>query len=82
MALQSSSLFAWEPSVEVKKDPKQMTFNIPRCLMPLTRQIFYRRYACDVAGTAGYQVDWLDEGTNPTMTIRVEDGNDISIVSG
>ena len=35
---------------------------------------------CDVAGTAGYQVDWLDEGTNPTRTIHVEDSNDISIV--
>ena len=29
-----------------------MTFDIPHCLMPLTRQIFYRRYVCDVAGTA------------------------------
>ena len=57
-----------------------MTFDIPHCLMPLTRQIFYRRYVCDVAGTAGYQVDWLDEGTNPTRTIHVEDSNDISIV--
>ena len=64
----------------MKKDPKQMTFDIPHCLMPLTRQIFYRRYVCDVAGTAGYQVDWLDEGTNPTRTIHVEDSNDISIV--
>ena len=36
---------------------------------------------CDVAGTAGYQVDRLDEGTNPTRTIHVEDSNDISIVS-
>ena len=80
MALQSSSLFAWVPNVEVKKDPKQMTFDIPHCLMPLTRQIFYRRYVCDVAGTAEYQVDWLDEGTNPTRTIHVEDSNDISIV--
>ena len=80
MALHSSSLFAWVPSVEVKKDPKQMTFDIPYCLMPLTRQIFYRRYVCDVARTAGYQVDWLDEGTNPTRTIHVEDNNDISIV--
>ena len=80
MALQSSSLFAWVPNVEVKKDPKQMTFDIPHCLMPLTRQFFYRRYVCDVAGTAGYQVDWLDEGTNPTRTIHVEDSNDISIV--
>ena len=80
MALQSSSLFAWVPNVEMKKDPKQMTFDIPHCLMPLTRQIFYRRYVCDVAGTAGYQVDWLDEGTNPTRTIHVEDSNDISIV--
>ena len=35
---------------------------------------------CDVAGTAGYQVDWLDEGTNPTRTIHVEDSNDINIV--
>ena len=57
-----------------------MTFDIPHCLMPLTRQIFYRRYVCDVAGTAGYQVDWLDEGTNLTRTIHVEDSNDISIV--
>ena len=80
MALQNSSLFAWVPNVEMKKDPKQMTFDIPHCLMPLTRQIFYRRYVCDVAGTAGYQVDWLDEGTNPTRTIHVEDSNDISIV--
>ena len=80
MALQSSSLFAWVPNVEMKKDPKQMTFDIPHCLMPLTRQIFYRRYVCDVAGTAGYQVYWLDEGTNPTRTIHVEDSNDISIV--
>ena len=64
----------------MKKDPKQMTFDIPHSLMPLTRQIFYRRYVCDVAGTAGYQVDWLDEGTNPTRTIHVEDSNDISIV--
>ena len=48
--------------------------------MPLTRQIFYRCYVCDVAGTAGYQVDWLDEGTNPNRTIHVEDRNDISIV--
>ena len=81
MALHSSSLFAWVPSVEVKKDPKQTMFDIPRCLMPLNRQIFYRRYVCDVAGTAGYQVHWLDEGTNPTRTIHVEDGNDISIES-
>ena len=80
MALQSSSLFAWVPSVEVKKDPKQMTFDIPHCLMPLTRQIFYRHYVCDVARTAAYQVDWLDEGTNPTRTIHIEDNNDISIV--
>ena len=80
MALQSSSLFGWVPSVEVKKEPKQMTFDIPHCLMPLTRQIFYRRYVCDVAGTAGYQVDWLDEGISPTRTIHVEDSNDISIV--
>ena len=65
MALKSSYLFAWVPSVEVKKDPKQMTFDIPHCLMPLTRQIFCRRYVCDVAGTTGYQV---------------EDSNDISIV--
>ena len=28
MALQSSSLFAWVPNVEMKKDPKQMTFDI------------------------------------------------------
>ena len=57
-----------------------MTFDIPHCLMPLTRQIFYRHYVCDVAGTAGYQVDWLHEGTNPTRTIHVEDSTDISIV--
>ena len=68
------------PVKKRRKIPKQMTFNIPHCLMPLTRQIFYRRYVCDVAGTAGYQVDWLDEGTNPTRTIHVEDRNDISIV--
>ena len=35
---------------------------------------------CDVAGTAGYQVDWLDEGTNPARTIHAEDSNDISVV--
>jgi len=77
MALQSSSLFAWVPNVERMKDPKQMTFDIPHCLMPLTRQIFCRRYVCDVAGTAGYQVDWLDEGTSPTRTIHGEDSNDL-----
>ena len=78
--LQSSSPFAWVPYVEVKKDPKEMTFDIPHCLMPLTRHIFYKRYVCDVAGTAGYQVDWLDEGTNPTRTIHAEDSKDISVV--
>ena len=46
----------------------------------LTRQIFDRRYVCGVAGTAGYQVDWLDEGTNPARTIHVEDSKDIRVV--
>ena len=80
MVLQSSSPFAWVPDVEVKKDPKEMTFDIPHCLTPLTRQIFYKHYVCDVAGTAGYQVDWLDEGTNPTRTIHAEDSKNISVV--
>ena len=79
MALQSSSPRRM-PNAEVKRDPKQMTFDIPHCLMPLTRQIFYRRYVCDVAGTAGNQVDWLDEGTNPTRTIHAEDSKDIGVL--
>ena len=57
-----------------------MAFDIPHCLMPLTRQIFYRRYVCDVAGTAGYQVDLLEEGTNPTRTIHVGGSKDISVI--
>ena len=60
--------------------PRSWEWSVPHCLMPLTRQIFYRRYVCDVAGTAGYQVDWLDEGTNPARTIHVEDSKDISVV--
>ena len=65
MALQRAPLFASVPSVEVKKDPKQLTFEIPHCLIPRARQIFYKRYACDVSETPGYKVGWLDEAKDP-----------------
>ena len=71
MALQN--IFDWVPAVEVKRDPNQLTFFIPQVLIPLTRQIFFKRYMCNIAQNMDFKVNWVDEAQNPIRTMDIED---------
>ena len=54
----------WIPSVDIKIDPKQMTFTVPSSLLPLTRQTLFMRYMSELGGfdsQPGYSATWVDE---------------------
>ena len=48
------------PAKHAKFDCKQATFHIPIFLLPVTRQIFYKRYVCDIGQRVAYSADWAD----------------------
>ena len=55
-----TSLSDWIPVIQSKFDSKQAAFHIPIFLLPITRQIFYKRYVCDIGRCVAYSGDWAD----------------------
>lgn len=77
MALHTCNLQDWVPSVDIKRDPNQLTFTVPLELLALTRQILYKRYGYDIRSKPGFYVDWVDEADNPTRKLSVVDSSDL-----
>ena len=48
------------PAIHAKFDCRKATFRIPIFLLPVTRQIFYKRYVCDIGQRVAYSADWAD----------------------
>ena len=47
-------------AIHAEFDSKQATFHIPILLLLITRQIFHKRYLCDVGQHVKYSADWAD----------------------
>ena len=74
MAVVDSTIPDWIPTVDMKCDGKQLTFSVPAALLPITRQILYRRYVGDIGKRDGYQVIWVDQ-TKANKDLQVSDSD-------
>ena len=68
------------PAIHAKFDCKQATFHIPIFLLPVTRQIFYKRYVCDIGQRVAYSADWADF-TRTNRRIEVADSGDLEPIT-
>jgi hypothetical protein len=76
--VQDPYAFAWSPQVHVKRDPKQLSFNIPPCLIPTARCVLHKRYVEDFPPlNPTLKVSWVDETKDPiqktVQPIRIPD---------
>lgn len=69
MELWDSSSFNWVPQINIKKDPRQLTFTVPPELLPITRCVLYQRYFLDTNKTSEFDVSWVDETHHPIRPI-------------
>ena len=57
----------WDPNIDLKKDPKQLTFQVPMNILPLARQVIYMRYLSQATQSFGsdpnFESTWVDELT-------------------
>ena len=74
MAVVDPTIPDWIPTVDVKCDGKQLTFYVPAALLPITRQILYRRYVGDIGKRDCYQVIWVDQ-TKSSKDLQVSDSD-------
>ena len=74
MAVVNPAIPDWIPTVDMKCDGKQLTFSVPATLLPITRQILYRRYVGDIGKRDGYQVIWVDQ-TKANKDLQVSDSD-------
>lgn len=83
MTLQHScSSKDWVPTLDIKKDPNQLTFYIPFNLLPIARHLLFKRYVCGVGQISDFHVDWLDQASNPIRRLDVHDSSDVFVKSG
>ena len=68
------------PAIHAKFDCKQATFHIPIFLLPVTRQIFYKRYVCDIGQRVAYSADWADF-TRTNRRIEVVDSGNLEPIA-
>ena len=68
------------PTIHANFDCKQATFHIPIFLLPVTRQIFYKRYVCDIGQRVAYSTDWADF-TRTNRRIEVADSGDLEPIA-
>ena len=68
------------PTILAKFDCKQATFHIPIFLLPVTRQIFYKRYVCDIGQRVAYSTGWADF-TRTNRRIEVADSGDLEPIA-
>ena len=68
------------PAIHAKFDSKQLTFHIPIFLLPITRQIFYKRYVCDIGQRVAYSADWADL-TRTNRRLEVADSGDLESIA-
>ena len=68
------------PAIHAKSDCKQATFHIPIFLLPVTRQIFYKRYVCDIGQRVAYSADWADL-TRTNRRLEVADSADLEPIA-
>ena len=82
MAVVDPTIPDWIPTVDVKCDGKQLTFSVPAALLPITRQILYRRYVGDIGKRDGYHVIWVDQTkSNKDLEVSDSDQNDLNNIS-
>ena len=74
MAVVDPTIPDWIPTVDMKCDGKQLTFSVPAALLPITRQILYRRYVGDIGKRDGYQVIWVDQ-TKANKDLQISDSD-------
>ena len=67
------------PVIQAQFDSKQATFHIPIFLLPITRQIFYKRYVCDNGQRVAYSADWADL-TRANRRPEVADSGDLESI--
>ena len=68
------------PAMHAKFDSKQATFHIPIFLLPITRQIFYKRYVCDIGQRVACSAAWADlPRTN--RRLEVADSGDLESIA-
>ena len=70
----------WIPAIQSKFDSKHATFHIPILLLPITRQIFYKRYVCDIGQRVVYSADWADL-TRTNRRLEVADSGDLESIA-
>ena len=72
MALASS----WNPFIDIKRDPLQLTFDIPISILPLARQVIYMRYASLLGQGFGKDPNfitiWVDEMSVNGKTVPID----------
>ena len=49
-------------------------------LLPVTRQIFYKRYVCDIGQRVAYSADWADL-TRTNRRLEVADSGDLEPIA-
>ena len=74
-----ASFSDWIPAIQYKFDSKQASFHIPIFLLPITRQIFYKRYVCDIGHRVAYSADWAD--LTRTNRLEMADSGDLESIA-
>ena len=60
----STGKSVWTPEIDIKNDPKQSSFVIPKELIPCGRSVFYCRYVETIGTRDDFAVSWVDEAGN------------------
>ena len=65
----------WIPTIDMKCYGKQLTFSVRAAVLPVARQILYRRYVGDIGKRDGYHVIWVDQ--TKELDVNDSDLNDL-----
>ena len=70
----------WIPTTDSKFNTKQATSHIPASLPPIARQIFLKRYVCDVGQRDSCKIDWADF-TKTNQKLDTFDSDDLNAIA-
>ena len=70
----------WILAIHSKFYSKHSTFHIPISLLPIARQIFFKRYVCDIGQRDTCNVDW-DDFTKTNRRLDVVDLDDLGSIA-
>ena len=74
----------WNPQMDIKRDPKQSSFKVPKTILPTVRQALYMRYISPNGNGFGqnsdYSISWIDEDDTGPCVPGIETSDSIDSV--